>query len=393
MASLIKRRYKVTLPDGTVEQRECEHWTIRYRTPDGKQRDAKAYKDKSASKQLMARLERNAARGEVGLVDPFKAHRHAPLTGHVKDYLADLRATGRDDGYCYRMERRLNRLVAEIGWTCLNEIEVNGFVRWREAERKNEAPRKGRMVEKGASATTLNQYLDSLRGFANWCATKGRMPGIDVAGGRKIATALAGIEKVEGEKVRNRRGLSDEQIIELLKVSAAERGLVYRFGIATGLRRQEIADLQWGDVRLRAIQPFLALRAEATKARRADRVPLPPTLADELRERRGEAKDNEPVFPVVPDIDQWKADLVAAGIPYKDESGRQADFHGGCRKTLCTRLHKSGVPQLAAMRRMRVTDPKLLNDTYVDDGLLGADATVLPEVLPPVAKQAAAAAQ
>ena len=193
--------------------------------------------------------------------------------------------------------------------------------------------------------------------------------------------------------------MTDEQVIKLLGTAPAERAIIYRVGIATGLRRQEIMDLKWGDIRLNAIKPYIQLRAEATKARRADSIPLAQTLATELRSiKPAGVKENARAFGDVPGIDDWKADLAAAGISYKDDMGRQADFHGGCRKTLCTRLHRQGTPQLQAMKRMRVTDPKLLNETYVDDVQLADEASALLELLPgavvtvPVAQASEAAA-
>jgi integrase len=132
---------------------------------------------------------------------------------------------------------------------------------------------------------------------------------------------------------------------------------------------------------LNAIQPHVQLRAEATKARRGDRLDIPRTLADDLRQHRPEAsKESGRVFPSIPDIEQWCADLAAAGIAYKDEQGRQADFHGGTRKTMCSRMHKAGVPLAVAMRRMRHTDAKLTMVDYTDDQQIGMEAGVLPEL-------------
>ena len=381
MASIVKRSYKVKLPNGTTETRECEHWTIQYRDAGGKIKRVKGYRDRGATKQLAAKLERNAARGEQGLVDPFKIHRRRAIAEQLNEYLANMESEGRDDKYVSNSKNRLNRLIEECAWTCLDDIEPNSFIRWREIERKDTARKSGRS-ETGPSATTLNQYLDTARAFTNWCASNDRMPGIPIAGGKKLATALASISKVDGEKRRKRRGLTDEQVAALLG-AAGERAILYRFGIATGLRRQELMDLKWGDLRLNAIAPYVQLRAEATKARRGDRVMLADTLAADMRALKpANVSDNARAFPQVPGIAAWKADLITAGIPYKDEMGRAADFHGGCRQTLCTRLHRQGVPQLQAMRRMRVTDSKLLNQVYVDDAQIAASMTPLPEVLP-----------
>jgi integrase len=245
--------------------------------------------------------------------------------------------------------------------------------------------RRGRLGE-GASSETLNQYLESACGFTNWCAETRRLPGIPMIkrgkyGRSMMATVLVGVGKVCGEKRRKRRALTDEQVSKLLAV-AGDRALIYRLDLAVGLRRAELEALLWGDVRLNAIKPYVQLRAEATKARRGDRLDLPQSLADALRQYRpSAAKESARVFPAVPDIDQWRADLEAAGIPYKDDMGRQADFHSN-RKTMNSRMHRAGVPLAVAMRRMRHTDARLTMIDYTDEQQIGMEAGVLPELEP-----------
>lgn len=51
----------------------------------------------------------------------------------------------------------------------------------------------------------------------------------------------------------------------------------------TGLRRGELRQLRWGDLHLAAPQPYVQLRAENTKNRKADVLPLHPDLAALLK--------------------------------------------------------------------------------------------------------------
>ena len=141
----------------------------------------------------------------------------------------------------------------------------------------------------------------------------------------------------------------------MLAKATDSRRIVYRLALASGLRRQELDDLLWGDLRLMASPAA----GGSHQARRGDRLELPASLADDLRKVKTQnAKDNDRVFPDgALRIEDWKADLAAAEIPYKDEMGRHADFHGGTRKTLCNRMHRANVPLAAAMRRMRTSMP------------------------------------
>ena len=78
-----------------------------------------------------------------------------------------------------------------------------------------------------------------------------------------------------------RRSLTIEEIGRLLTV-AGSRALVYMVALLTGLRRNELKLLRWGDVYLNE-DPRVELRAETTKSRRSDTIPLAPQLVTELR--------------------------------------------------------------------------------------------------------------
>lgn len=378
--TIIKRTYKVKLPNGKIVVRKCEHWTIQYRNAAGKIKRKKGYKDKRATEQLAARLQLAMDRGEEDLIDEFKVQKATPLDEHLAAYLADLEAAGRDDKYIENMGHRIKSLLAECNWTQTAHIEPNAFLRWRQSYKQGQRKGKSHPAQ-GASATTLNQYLDSARAFCNWMRKTKRI----------ASNPLAEVDKVEGSKRRLRRALTDEQVTALLAAAPADRKLVYRLALSVGLRRSELEALQWGDLHLAAIRPFIRLRAEATKARRGDLLPLQQTLAHDLRTGRpDDAKDTDAVFPIVPGLNLWKEDLKTAKIPYADEMGRVADFHGGTRKTLCSRMHRQGIPLAVAMRIMRHTDARLTMVDYADDEQLGTEEAIdaMPELLPEAKPQA-----
>lgn len=395
MAAILKRKYKVKLADGRTIEKECRTWVIQYRDAAGKIKRAKGYRDYGATKQLAAKIEKRIARGEQALVDEYAGEKARKMAEHIAEYVADLRAKGRDAKYIYNAEHRLTILADACPWKTLGDVEPNSFVTWRQAQAAGRFNGPGRDGTK-VSAETLNQYLETAVAFCNWCAANKRLPGVPRGNGRVMATVLAGVGKVEGQAKRKRRALTDAQVMALLAIAPEDRRIIYRVALALGIRRAELDALEWGDVRLNAIRPYVQLRAEATKANRADRLPMPASLAADLRARRpADARDKAKVFPTgVPSIEDWRADLATAKIPWMDEQGRQADFHGGTRKTLCTRLHRAGVPLVTAMRIMRHTDSKLTLVDYTDDSQLGVEdaITSLPELTTPAAAAPAAVA-
>src|SRR5262249_41156488 len=97
----------------------------------------------------------------------------------------------------------------------------------------------------------------------------------------------------ESEKRREKRALTLDELARLNRVSG-RRWVVYLTAALTGLRRSELERLEWGDVFLDHDTPHIRLRASATKAKRADVVPINPELQEALRALRpDDVEDDE----------------------------------------------------------------------------------------------------
>lgn len=250
----------------------------------------KGYSDRQASEQLAAKWERAKLHGEQDLIDPFKEHRSRPILAHLADWIAELKQTARSAIYIGQCETRITRLAKECNWARLGDISADSFTRWRQSAMSNVAHNR---KEKKASATspgprTQNHYLLALTTFIGWCIKRKRM----------AADPVAAVERVdETDDVRRaRRALAEDEVTALLAEVPEEYRLLYQTILATGLRRGELRALTWGDVKLNATTPFIQLRAETTKAGRADVLPLRADLARMLRDARGEAGDDDRVF-------------------------------------------------------------------------------------------------
>jgi len=162
------------------------------------------------------------------------------------------------------------------------------------------------------------------------------------------------------------RPLTPDEAKTLLKV-AGPRKLVYMTALGTGLRRLELVRLQWRDVAIDGPgRACLELRAEATKAKRADVVPLPDHLVRALRAVRPEKyAPTDPVFAKVPDFYYWHEDLNRAGIKYRGADGRIVGFHS-MRVTFVSELERAGVSPRTIMELARHRDYKLTAGTYTD---------------------------
>ncbi len=143
---------------------------------------------------------------------------------------------------------------------------------------------------------------------------------------------------------------------EALVSASTRHALLYLTALRTGLRRGELRKLQWGDVHLDAQRPHVKHRATATKAKRADTLPLRADVADTLRKAKpADAKPGDRVFGSMPKMWTFRADLDRAGIPHADERGRKVCFHS-LRVTFGTWLAQAGTAPRVHMELMRHTD-------------------------------------
>jgi integrase len=332
-------------------------WYIAYKSADGTREIVKGYTDRESTEQRGRELEKLAARKREGLqiIDPDKYH--TAFSEALDLYVADLRRARRDDMYIYNIQKRMKKLARECGWPTVVSVRSDDFVRWLSAP-----------AQSGRAPRTLNQYLATASAFMEWCISPGKY---------LIDNPLKGIPRCdESDKRRVRRGLPEADLGKLLD-KCEERSVIYLTAIKTGLRKDELRKLQWGDVELEGERPYIRLRGTCNKARREDLLPLDTEVAAALRDLRPtNAKATDLVFPGgMPKIETYKGDLERAGIPYLDEQGRQADFHA-LRMSYNMLLARKGVPPGVAMQLMRHTDIRLTTKVYTDVKLLDLQGAV-----------------
>lgn len=210
-------------------------------------------------------------------------------------------------------------------------------------------------------AETIGNWTDS---FAYAYDANGQLLSNDVT----RASGSGGDESFAFDNNGNRNSsgyATDDELVALLGVVKPRHALAYRIILATGLRRDEVKQLGWDDIKLNAPMPFIQLRPETTKAKRADVLPVRADLVKLLSESRNDAEDTDRVCRSVPSMETHKRYLERAGIVYIDDRGRRADFHA-LRHSFGTMLAKSGVAPRVAMALMRHTDMRLTMNVYTD---------------------------
>jgi integrase len=239
--------------------------------------------------------------------------------------------------------------------------------------------------EPGMSIAASNDYVSSVKNFANWMVRSRRMPENPFRYLRKL--------NADSDPRHQRRPALPEDFAELLLATAAgktfrgitgrDRVMIYLIATTTGFRASELASLTESSFELESESPCLRVRAAYSKRRRNDAIPLKQDIAEvlrgyiqELRLRRNKTTlviggSNELLWPGSwPNkaAEMLRGDLEAAGIPYEDGQGCFLDFHA-LRHTFGTNLANAGVSPKVAQELMRHSDVKLTLNTYTHVGL------------------------
>ena len=334
-------------------------WCYKVRLGPNQWRTFRGFSDKRATDEKARQHQAQIDRGEVNIVNRFEEHSKRQVLEHVEDYLRELEASGHDVDNNHIVELRLKKMLNACGWRRLSDVTIAAFLRFRDA---------GDMAK--AAPKTRNDYQQIRRQFCRWCVRNGRLS-LDPF--QNLATV-----KVNGDIRRQRRALTDQEVQRLLQVSPEPRRTVYLTALLTGLRRAELRQLRWSDVRFDATKPFIVARASTTKNSKEAVIFLRDDLVAALRGLDQANDANGPLFRVPKRVTFYK-DLAAAKITRRDKQDRVVDFH--ClRHTLATNLGRSGVSVRTAMEIMRHSDIRLTTKTYTDSSLLPTSEAI--ETLP-----------
>ena len=354
-------------------------WSISYRA-NGRRITERAYPDKRSSEQLLSQRLREVARDEVGLSDPYRRHRAAPIATHRDAFLDGITSRHRTAKHHDLTKARLVRAIEAMGVGRLDHLgqaEAETFL--------------AGLLREGASVRTRDHYALLLRQFGAWLVDTERSPrnpfqrlrGVsrtaDVRRERLALTAEQVLRLVDAAEVRpvqhyatNHRGRALPEKLARLAFEGRRRGVLYLFSALTGLRRAECAGIRWADLDLTAGAGWVTPRAATTKGGRLDPLPLDGRLADRLRDLREELARREgrvppataAVFRVPKNLpEQLRKDATHAGIDVVDQDGRRLDFHA-LRATCATMMARAGVPLQLARRLMRHTTAAMTAKHY-----------------------------
>ena len=293
-------------------------------------------------RELVSELERETH--GVGIPRPTREAWRTPLTTHHEAFLKAGEAAKLSANTLDKYRHSLPKLFTRCGWTTIRDVTAGSFTSWRDGS--------------GLAPKSVNDLLGSMRTFLLWMKRQRLI----------LADPLADVRKVANPGVGSfRRALSPDDVRRLLDKSPSHRARVYLTMIYTGLRRNELHGLKWGDFDFAANPPQLRVPSSLSKNRKESIHFLRPELAHTIIAMRpANPKPADWVFRgLIPRVHTFKKDLAAAEIPFQDARGRRVDIHA-LRKTFGTLLASSGVAPRVAMELMRHSDMKLTMGVYTD---------------------------
>ena len=336
------------------------NWLISWFDHAGKRREKSSRTtDKRTAEQIAAKLEHDVMLRSQGLVDPqqdiYVAAERKPLTEHLDDYRADLLARGNTSKYAGEIHSQARRLVVMVKADRIGDLTPD----------KVHAGLKRLRDDHGLSLRTCNKALKAIKQFSRWLYRNKRS--------RDDGLSILSVFNEATDQRHKRRELSESEIHDLIEaakhgpvvmgMSGVDRAMVYRVACGSGLRSGELASLTHQSFELDADPPTIKVQAAYSKHRRDDVQPIRDDLADLLRPWLASKPTGCPVFALPGKTAKMiRHDLKAAGIAYRDDVGRVADFHS-LRHSYVSALVRSGSVK-TAQQLARHSTPTLTIGRY-----------------------------
>jgi len=204
---------------------------------------------------------------KIGLLDSKGGAASKPLAQHVADFKAALLAKGNSAKHAEMTATRVAGIVDGCRFAVWSNVS---------ASKVQQQLAKMREAKNGIGRQTSNYYLQSFKAFCKWMVRDGRASESPVEHLQPL--------NARTDRRHERRALSVDEAQWLLSVTAhaptrhkmpgAERQLVYRIALETGLRANEIRSLKRRNFDLDGDSSTVTVEAAYSKRRRRDELPL-----------------------------------------------------------------------------------------------------------------------
>lgn len=333
---LVRRGGKV------MGRRPTKNWYVEWTDHTGKTRREAAGPDRAVAQDVLAAKVNAATYARAGLPAPGQA---APALTEVVDRYLAARRSEVGPKHLADLESVLTRIMVETGARTteeLSEVRVQQYL--------------DDLAAAGCCGRTLNRHL----GILQACLNASHPTLLPVA---HPVTRLA--KRSQRQRRRIRRALTPDEARRLLAASEVNERLPYLLSLYAGIRQKEMSLMRWGDIDF--MRKELIIRPEIEKAGRGATLPLPETLINALADAYRRIRPG-PKTPLVTlarrPAERLAATLGRAGVPYRDEADRVADFHA-LRHTCLTWINDAGCDPRTLQAVARHASPSTTLGIYV----------------------------
>jgi site-specific recombinase XerD len=377
MASVFKQQYTTKGKNGERIKKKSAHWYIDYKGPDSTRKRVKGFKDKAATLQLAAKLEKESELAHAGIVDKFKEHRKRALSEHVEDFNHFLLAKGNTAKHTELTVSRAKRIIEECEFCLWDDIT---------ASKIQFCLSNFQSGEKAIGAKTSNYYLQSIKQFCHWMVQDGRAGASPLEHLKKRKTEKAWQRALEPDEMR-KLVQATQSATEQFNMSGEERAMLYLLASESGLRANELRSLTLASFDFENCT--VMVESGSAKNRTMCTLPLKAKTAEMLKELFKLKTPQSKTFSLPSKYrmaDMFRADLGAAGVDNSDDvtSEDYVNFHS-LRHTTGTFLAASGVHPKVAQSIMRHSDINLTMSryTHVLSGQESKAIEALPDLMAP----------
>lgn len=271
-----------------------DNYTGDFRIGDRRVRKSTRVSDKAVAQRIANQWEADERLRIEGVIDDVDVslakHGVMPIGDHVSAFIA-FRAT--DDGteeHRERTRKHIAEFIAAGDWKTIRQVNTDDVTR-----------HVGELRKAGSASRTIQAKLQSIKSFTKWLCDQHRLR----------MNPLSSIKKPNPETDRRherRMLLPDEwpwlvaalEATDVVRngMSSAERLLLYRTAIQTGLRAGELFELTRGKLTLGGKSPFISCKAAGTKNKKPAQQFVDKQLAAGLALHIGKKHPVAPVFAI-----------------------------------------------------------------------------------------------
>ncbi len=215
MSCIYRRKYNATI-NGKRVKKQSKCWYVKYRDPDGVEHRAKGYPDKEATRQMGARLEKEAALASEGVVDRYKEHRKRPLLEHLEDFRQALLAKGDTVDHARQTKYRIETILTGCGFVLWSDMQASRLQKHLAGLHADDS---------GIGAQTYNYYLQAVKQFCRWMVQDGRAAESPIEHLKSINARV--------DRRRDRRSFEPDELKRLLKAKGLPQPVMFH-------------DVRWG---------------------------------------------------------------------------------------------------------------------------------------------------